>query len=121
MEKKGGFERDVMLQTKYMELMLDHIFGQLDIKSERVNHPIFLTECLGNPNTCRSRISELLFECYGVPSICYGVDSLFSYYYNTHKDMEDSAELSLNNGFIINAHHSATHLLPLLNGRSLVL
>ena len=26
-------------------------------------------------------MSELLFECYRVPSVAYGIDSLFSYYY----------------------------------------
>lgn len=27
-------------------------------------------------------MSELLFECYSVPSVAYGVDALFSYQYN---------------------------------------
>lgn len=30
-------------------------------------------------------MSELLFECYSVPSVCYGVDSLFSLFYNQPK------------------------------------
>lgn len=29
-------------------------------------------------------MSELLFECYHVPSVAYGIDSLFSYYNNHH-------------------------------------
>ena len=27
-------------------------------------------------------MSELLFECYHVPSVCYGVDALFSFFHN---------------------------------------
>lgn len=27
-------------------------------------------------------MSELLFECYRVPSVAYGIDGLFSLYYN---------------------------------------
>ena len=27
-------------------------------------------------------MSELLFECYGIPKVTYGVDSLFSLYKN---------------------------------------
>jgi len=27
-------------------------------------------------------MSELLFECYNVPSVAYGIDSLFSLYHN---------------------------------------
>ena len=29
-----------------------------------------------------SAMSELLFECYNVPSVAYGIDSLFSLYNN---------------------------------------
>lgn len=29
-----------------------------------------------------SAMSELLFECYNVPSVAYGIDSLFSLYHN---------------------------------------
>ena len=29
-------------------------------------------------------MSELLFECYRVPQVAYGIDSLFSLYNNTH-------------------------------------
>ena len=76
----------------------------------KVNHPIVLTEPVCNPNYCRqcklkvliflqfevkfvnsfslyisciiSAMSELLFECYNVPSVAYGIDSLFSLYNN---------------------------------------
>ena len=34
-------------------------------------------------------MSELLFECYNVPSVAYGIDSLFSLYNN----MSSSGEL----------------------------
>ena len=30
-------------------------------------------------------MSELLFECYNIPSLAYGVDALFSLYYNGTK------------------------------------
>ena len=30
-----------------------------------------------------SAMSELLFECYNVPSVAYGIDSLFSLYHNS--------------------------------------
>lgn len=41
-----------------------------------------MTEPLGNPNYCRSKMSELLFECYGVPGIGYGLGELLSWRFN---------------------------------------
>ena len=35
-----------------------------------------------NNNCVISAMSELLFECYNVPSVAYGIDSLFSLYNN---------------------------------------
>lgn len=49
-------------------------------------------------------MSELLFECYGVPSVAYGVDGLFSYKFsNNAKD-----------GLIINCGYNTTHVIPVL-------
>ena len=39
-----------------------------------------------------AEMSELLFECYHVPSIVYGVDSLFSLY-NNHKSPSQCFEI----------------------------
>ena len=33
-------------------------------------------------------MSELLFECYHVPSVAYGIDGLFSLYYNQSQSSE---------------------------------
>lgn len=37
--------------------------------AEQINHPILITECACNPVQSRSKMAELLFETYGVPSI----------------------------------------------------
>jgi actin-related protein 5 len=48
----------------------------------RINHAIIISEAICNPNFGRAQLSTLLFECYGVPSICYGIDSMFAWHYN---------------------------------------
>lgn len=53
-------------------------------------------------------MSELLFECYDVPSIGYGVDALFSY--------ENSCPLQ-SNGLIVSLGYHTTHVIPVLNGQ----
>lgn len=53
-------------------------------------------------------MSEILFECYGAPSVAYGVDALFSYAHNGGKT-----------GLVVSSSHSATHLIPVINSRPL--
>lgn len=50
-------------------------------------------------------MSELLFECYDVPSICYGIDSLFSFAHNNLGE----------NGLIVSIGYYSIHIIPVLN------
>lgn len=52
-------------------------------------------------------MSELLFECYGVPSVSYCVDGLLSYHYNNS---------SRPDGLLVNIGNCTTHVIPILNG-----
>lgn len=49
-------------------------------------------------------MSELLFECYDIPSVSYGIDSLFSFYHNKIGE----------NGLIISFGYYTTHVIPVL-------
>lgn len=53
-------------------------------------------------------MSELLFEGYNVPSLAYGVDSLFSYQHN--KCPPD--------GLIVSLGYQAIHIIPVLQGQA---
>ena len=53
-------------------------------------------------------MSELLFECYNIPSIAYGVDCLFSYQHNNCPS----------DGLIVSIGHHATHIIPVLDGKA---
>uniref|UniRef100_A0A453DXR2 Uncharacterized protein n=1 Tax=Aegilops tauschii subsp. strangulata TaxID=200361 RepID=A0A453DXR2_AEGTS len=65
---RSAFDDDVVYQFEYMEYILDYAFDRLGATSE-VGHPILMTECECNPSFSRARMSELLFETYGVPSV----------------------------------------------------
>lgn len=54
-------------------------------------------------------MSEILFECYGAPSVAYGIDSLFSYSYNGGKT-----------GLVVSSSHTSTHLIPVVNSKALL-
>nr|XP_009669440.1 PREDICTED: actin-related protein 5 isoform X2 [Struthio camelus australis] len=55
-------------------------------------------------------MSELLFECYQVPKVSYGVDSLYSFYHNRRQNWPCS-------GLVISSGYQCTHILPVLEGR----
>ncbi|KXJ07690.1 Actin-related protein 5 [Exaiptasia diaphana] len=96
---KTQFDRDVVTHYECQEQVLDHAFSHLSINTPgAVNHPIVMTEPVCNPNYCRQLMSELLFECYHVPSIAYGIDT------------------SLNT-LIVSSGYQVSHVLPIVNGR----
>lgn len=48
------------------------------MRAGQIDHPILITECVCNPFQSRSKMAELLFETYGVPSI--GINTLCKFY-----------------------------------------
>lgn len=54
-------------------------------------------------------MTEIVFECYGAPSLAYGIDSLFSYRYNEG-----------NTGLVVSSSYSSTHLIPVYNQRPML-
>jgi actin-related protein 5 len=53
--------------------------------------------------------SELLFEMFNVPSVTYGVDSLFAFSRQKHAD-----------GLAINMGHNATTVVPVVGGKGVL-
>lgn len=56
------------------------------VADSAVRHPLLVSECFSNPEYCRINTIEQFFECYGVPSVTFGVDCLFSYYNNVNDE-----------------------------------
>lgn len=109
---KTQFDRNVAIHMEVQEQIFDHVFSHLGIDSDgSVNHPVMLSEAFLNPNFSRQSMSELLFECYGVPGVCYGVDALCSYYAKEEGNLERSQS-----GLIINLGHHTMHIIPLIDG-----
>ncbi|XP_014262122.1 actin-related protein 5 [Cimex lectularius] len=105
---KTQFDRNVVTHMEVQEHILNYAFSHLSIDTDNcVNHPIVMTEALLNPNYSRMLMSELLFECYTVPSVCYCVDSLASYW---RKPSENSTSLLVDLGY------STCHVIPIING-----
>ena len=57
-------------------------------------------------------MTELLFEGYGVPSLAYGIDALFSAHHHwSHRGVQ------LRDALVVSSGHQTTHIIPLLDGR----
>lgn len=54
-------------------------------------------------------MTEIIFECYGAPSLAYGIDSLFSYRHNKGKT-----------GLVISSSNTSTHVIPVYNSKALL-
>ncbi|KAL4556878.1 hypothetical protein LXL04_035044 [Taraxacum kok-saghyz] len=107
---RSAFDNDVVFQFEIMEYVLDFAFDRLGADESPINHPILITECACNPVQSRSKMAELLFETYGVPSIAFGVDAAFSYKYNQKLGICDRNGLAICSGF------STSHVIPFING-----
>lgn len=93
------------------EGVLDYIFLKLGVDGSRgvIDRPVVMTEPLANLGYTRKVMNEIMFELYGVPSVAYGIDSLFSYDYNGG-----------NTGLVVSSAHMSTHLIPVVNKQPLI-
>ena len=100
----GAFtnERDI-------SLIFNHIFSKLRLNSEEIHdHPLLITEPILNPKENREKISEILFEKYGVPALVFGSQpplSLFSFSSTTGIILESGDQVSqvcaVSDGYVI--------------------
>ncbi|OON17152.1 hypothetical protein X801_07016 [Opisthorchis viverrini] len=83
---KSPFIESLLTGIDVQEHVFDHIFDRLSIHSASVDHPLIVNEILCNPKLCRSQLTELLFETYGIKKLGYYVDALASYHENCSRE-----------------------------------
>ncbi|XP_068148676.1 actin-related protein 5 [Drosophila tropicalis] len=110
---KSPFERNVITNWNHQEQIFDYVFTKMGFEgSTSIDHPIVLTEALANPSFCRQQMSELLFECYEVPGVSYGIDALYSWEHYQQQQPKRGRD-----GLIISFGYSTTHVIPVLDGQ----
>lgn len=107
---RSAFDNNVVYQFEIMEYILDFGFDRLGADQSQIDHPVLITECACNPVQSRSKMAELLFESYGVPSVAFGVDAAFSYKYNQQLGICNNDGLAICSGF------NTMHVIPFING-----
>jgi len=117
---RSPFEKDVVQHFESMETILDYTLYRMGIHTEKLYHPVLVTEALCNPNYCRSRFSEILFECYGAPKVAYGVDALFAYDSMLNSPASYTPQETwggkASHGLIIRVGHSSSNVIPIYDG-----
>lgn len=112
-QAKNAYEpgSNIVNNWDVQEGILDYIFIKLGIDGAKgnVDRPVLMTEPLANVAYSRKVMSEILYELYGVPSVAYGVDSLFSYHYNGGKT-----------GLVVSSANMSTHLIPVVDKQPLI-
>ncbi|KAG6619609.1 hypothetical protein I3842_Q092700 [Carya illinoinensis] len=107
---RSAFDGNVVYQFEIMEYILDFGFDRMGANGAEIDHPVLITEGVCNPVQSRSKMAELLFETYGIPSVAFGVDAAFSYKYNQQLGVCDKDSLAICPGF------STTNVIPFIDG-----
>lgn len=109
---RSPFDGQMVSNWELMEAILDYSFGKLSIESQdRVDNPIVMNEALGSPASYRRTMNELMFEAYQVPSVAYGIDSLYSFNYNNKSSSPNS------HGLVISSGNETTTIIPVIQGK----
>ncbi|XP_044764854.1 actin-related protein 5 [Coccinella septempunctata] len=102
---KSQFDKNIVTHFEAQEQLFDYAFSHLGIDTDNIAHPIVLTEAFLNPNSSRQYMTELLFECYNVPGLSYGVDSLFGRFFSDPQQ---------ENALIVSLGYHTCHVIPVL-------
>lgn len=106
---RSPFDGQMVSNWELVESILDYSFAKLSVGSnDCVDNPVVMNEVLGCPASHRRNMNELMFEAYQVPSVVYGIDSLYSFRYNSP---------SQSNGLVISSGHEVTTIIPVIDGQ----
>ncbi|OAA47785.1 Actin-like protein [Metarhizium rileyi] len=111
---RGAFEAGTGIVSNWdvMEHVLDYVFLKLGLNESSdgsVDVPIVMTEAVANLQYSRKSMTEIIFECYGAPSLAYGIDSLFSYRQNKGST-----------GLVVSSSYTSTHVIPVFNAKAML-
>lgn len=110
---RSPYDGALITNWDYAENILDYSLEHLSVASANgcVNNPIIMSEPVACPLSQRRGMYEILFEAYRAPRVALGIDSLFSYYGHSPDK----------SGLVVSVGHELTHIIPVLQGRGILL
>lgn len=110
---KSPYDGPLITNWDLIENIMDYSFEHLGVQSltGSLENPVVLSEPVACPLTQRRSMYELMFETYSAPKVAFGIDSLFSFHANSSKP----------DGLVIDVGSELTHIIPMLQGKGVLL
>lgn len=115
---RPAYESGIPNNPALLERLFDGALVHLGLaEQETVSHRFVFTEAPCQPNSARALIMELVFEAYLSPSVCFGIDALFSYMYNRRR-RTSSGDIAFarSEALVLSCGYQSTHILPVCGG-----
>lgn len=111
-QSRSPFDGPMITNWDYVEDMMEYTFNHLGVVGhDGISNPILLTEKMATLQSQRSNWYQLMFECFGVPKLTFGIDSLFSYFANNQPD---------STGLVISSGNEDTNVIPVVGGKGIL-
>lgn len=111
-QAKSPFDGSIITNWEYVEDMMEYTFHHLGVQgNDGINNPVIISERLACLQAQRSNWYQILFECYNIPKVTMGIDSLFGFYSNT--DGKSS-------GIAIGLGNETTDVIPIVQGKGIL-
>lgn len=113
-QSKTPFDGSIITNWDYVEDIMEYTFHHLGVKPNNgVQNPLIINERLACLQSQRQNWYQILFETFNLPKVAFGIDSLFSFYYNTQANNKS-------NGIVINCSHEETDIIPIMEGQPIL-
>ncbi|CDH11269.1 probable ARP5-Actin-related protein [Zygosaccharomyces bailii ISA1307] len=111
-QAKTPFDGSLVTNWDYVEDILEYTFNHLGvIPNQGVSNPIVINERLATIQSQRANWYQILFECYNVPGVTFGIDSMFAFYENNGPS---------STGLVIGCGNEDTSVIPVIDGKGVL-
>lgn len=111
-QSKSPFDGPMITNWDYVEEILEYTFYHMGIQGNNgISNPLLLTERMATLQSQRQHWYQLIFECYGIPKVTLGIDSLFSFYWNNG---------IRSTGLVISSGNEDSNIIPVVDGKGIL-
>ncbi|CCF60183.1 hypothetical protein KAFR_0J01160 [Kazachstania africana CBS 2517] len=111
-QSKSPFDGSFIANWDYVEDIMQYTFNHLGVVGDNsVRNPLIINEPLGSLQSQRKNWYELLFECFHLPNVSFGIDGMFGFYANNEGNQD---------GIVINCSNEETDVIPVVDGRGVL-
>lgn len=112
LQAKSAFDGPLLTNWDYVEDILEYTFNHLGVVANGgISNPLVINERLATIQSQRANWYQILFECFDVPGVTFGIDSLFGFYQNSGPNTT---------GLVIGCGNEDTNLIPVVDGKGVL-